>query len=216
MKVSACIVGIDGWEYYTLPLLDSIKKYEPDCTIALIDNDSATPYPIVEGVKMERTKRLCYAAALNAAAKLAGDSDWYIFIANDILCSGKFIDALKAIAPGYMVGLGIYKLIHYQFVSGYCMVIPGHIWRQVGQFDENFILSAWEDTDYAYRVQMAGYRLLTIPDFPFLHLDQRQRQSMTDIGRLHIYNGAYFERKHKIPLPLCRYSSNTLIADRWA
>ena len=215
MNISACIVGIDNWEAYTLPLIQSLQQHEPACRLVAIDNDSATPYPETDSVLLQRTPRLCYAAALNAAARLAGPSDWYIFIANDILCSGPFSDMLRGVPPGCMVGLGIYELIHYHFVSGYCMVVPGHLWNEIGEFDEKFQLSAWEDCDYAYRVQLAGYRLLAIPDLPFVHLDQRQRQTLTDIGRLHVFNGAYFERKHHIPAPLCRYSATTLIADRW-
>lgn len=65
MKMAALIIGIDGWEKYTLPLVESLKRHEPDCRIVVVDNASATPYPAMGYV--HRTERLCYSAAINRA-----------------------------------------------------------------------------------------------------------------------------------------------------
>ena len=62
MRVAALIIGIDGWEKYTLPLVESLKLHEPDCQIVVIDNASETAYPAMGYV--HRTDRLCYSAAI--------------------------------------------------------------------------------------------------------------------------------------------------------
>jgi GT2 family glycosyltransferase len=227
MKVAVCTVGIDGWEDYTRPLIESVLKHEPNTTISVIDNASAIGYlsraPVEwdHRVKITRShEKLCYAAGLNlahdAADELNGPHDWYIFLGNDTLCSGPFHHILRQAPPGIIAGIGIYKIIHYRFVSGWGMVIPRSTWEIVGRFDEDYIVSAWEDVDYSYRVELAGLRLHKFEGWPIFHVDQQQRQRRWAIDHVHIWNGALFERKHNIPLPLCRYSGGQLLKDRWA
>lgn len=40
MSIAAIIVGIDGWHEYTLPLVESIRKYESECYVVVVDNAS--------------------------------------------------------------------------------------------------------------------------------------------------------------------------------
>ena len=72
-SVAVLIIGIDGWEKYTAPLLRQVQAYEPTATIVVIDNASAERYPIAPWI--HRTERLCYAAAINEARRIAGDTD---------------------------------------------------------------------------------------------------------------------------------------------
>jgi GT2 family glycosyltransferase len=200
------------------PLIDSVVEHEPLTTISVIANGGASgfdwAYPDTYepgvGVLITHTNDvLCYAAALNrakeAADEFAGPHEWYIFLGNDTLCTAPFHDILKRTPPAVMAGSGIYKIVHYKYISGWGMVIHHRTWETVGRFDENYIISAWEDVDYAYRVQLAGLRLHKIEDWPIIHMDQQQRQVKFPINHVHIWNGAYFERKHNIPAPLCRY-----------
>jgi GT2 family glycosyltransferase len=218
MKVAVCTVGIDGWDEYTRPLLESLDRHQPEATIAVIDNASREVYPQIPEVHRIH-ERLCYGAALNLAhdkvVERYGPHDWYIFLGNDTLCTGPFYDILKHTPPGVMAGSGIYQIIHYKYISGWGMVIPRSTWELVGRFDEDYIVSAWEDVDYAYRVQLAGLRLHKLESWPIIHMDQQQRQEKWSINHIHIWNGATFERKHNIPLPLRRYSGGELLKDRW-
>jgi hypothetical protein len=238
MKVAVCTVGIDGWDEYTRPLIDSVLRHEPETTISVVANGGSInaqstqndwSYPDGEDYLNESgywqvvitatDELLCYGAALNMAHDLAdeyaGPHDWYIFLGNDTLCTGPFYHILKHTPPGVMAGSGIYQIIHYKYISGWGMVIPRSTWEIVGRFDEDYIVSAWEDVDYAYRVQMAGLRLHKLEGWPIIHMDQQQRQEKWSINHIHIWNGATFERKHDIPLPLRRYSGGELLKDRW-
>jgi hypothetical protein len=229
MKVAVCTVGIDGWDEYTKPLIDSVLEHEPNTTISVVDNNSEVWYPTHKRYQDELIKDVvithldetrCYGAALNLAHDKAdeynGPHDWYIFLGNDTLCTGPFYDLLKHTPPGVMAGSGIFQIIHYKYISGWGMVIPRSTWEIVGRFDEDYIISAWEDVDYAYRVQMAGLRLHKIEGWPIIHMDQEQRQKKWSINHIHVWNGALFERKHNIPPPLRRYSGGELLKDRWA
>jgi GT2 family glycosyltransferase len=142
MKVAVCTVGIDGWDEYTRPLVESVLKYEPRTTISVIDNNSEYPYQLEAGddnVIITRTgTTLCYGAALNLAHDMAdelnGLHDWYIFLGNDTLCVAPFYSILKHTPPGVMAGSGIYQIIHYKYISGWGMVIPRSTWEIVGRF----------------------------------------------------------------------------------
>lgn len=230
MKVAVCTVGIDGWEEYTRPLVESVLEHEPSATVSVIANGSMAAgstweYPARydhDNVVITHTADvLCYAAGLNRAKDVADDiygpHDWYVFLGNDTLCTAPFYDILKQAPPGIIGGDGIYKIVHYRFVSGWGMVIPRETWETVGRFDEDYIVSAWEDVDYSYRVELAGLRLYRIPGWPIIHMDQRQRQQKWPINHVHIYNGALFEKKHNIPAPLCRYygGPTQMVKERW-
>ena len=220
MKVAVCTVGIDGWREYTAPLIASFIMNEPECIISVIDNASEEPYPEVPKVYIKRVEeRVCYGRGLNMAADMAleanGGIDWFLFLGNDTLCAGPFFERLRQAPLDIIGGPGIFKIIHYTFVSGWGMVVPRTAWDLIGRLDENYIVSAWEDVDYSYRAQLAGLRLYNFVDWPIIHVDQQQRQKMFPINRVHIWNGAYFERKHEIPLPLCRYSGGELLKEKW-
>jgi len=180
-----------------------------------MDNESEPAYPDLTdpNITTIHTLRLSYSKSLNLGAR--GEWDWILSLSNDVLCCGPFIDQLKALPPWVgIAGKDVNRIIHYTYVGGWLMAIPRHAWDMLGPFDEDFVISAWEDLDYTWRVMEAGLKAQLMSDFPFHHLDQRQRQSM-GANNAHYYNGALFERKHNIPAPLRRYLPGGLIESRW-
>lgn len=202
-KVAAIIIGIDGWEKYTLPLIESLHRHELDCKVVAVDNASATPYPycadsvIAPYTNILRTERICYSAAINRGKWLAGAADWYIVLSNDVLCTGPFGRLLAAqpddaiIGPHYMSNMG------YEYLEGWCVAIPRRVWDAVGGWDESYRLSSWEDVDYSYMARDAGFGVRHMPDFPFTHLDQRQRHAMPEFAAADLHNFRYFSEKRE-------------------
>lgn len=45
-------------------------------------------------------------------------------------------------------------------LSGFCLVFPKNVWREVGGFDEKFKLYG-EDSDFCFRIRRKGYKLMT-------------------------------------------------------
>ena len=195
MKVAALIIGIDGCEQYTLPLVESIQKHEPDCQIVVIDNASKEPYPALDYV--HRTERLCYSAAINTAASHATDADWLIVLSNDVLCTGRFFTLLRNLPKRAVYGQ-IVNVARYTFVMGWCVIIPRPVWKSVGGWDENYVVSSWEDVDFSYMARAAGFGVMDIPHMSFIHLDQRQRFYLPGFEGTHDRNRAYFEAKHNL------------------
>lgn len=196
LKVAALIIGIDGWDKYTSQLIDSLEMYEPTCKVVVIDNASNSAYPPYEYV--HRTERLCYAAAINKAAKIAGDCDWYIVLSNDVVCRGPFINTLENTPTNYLVGPCLKKIQDkIPYLEGWCVAASGLVWNTLGGWDEKYMVSSWEDVDFSLTAMKCGFNLAYMPEFPFVHLDQKQRFTLIpDYWQSEDHNIKYFARKH--------------------
>lgn len=195
MNCAALIVGIDGWEQYTLPLLQSMKKY---CWVQVIDNESAQPYPLMK--ETLRVNRMCYSAAINRAKKRIdarhhGSFDWYIVLSNDVLCTGPFAHLLAPLAP-CVAGPQLWHEHGLDWIVGWCVVIPRVVWDAVGGWDEGYILSSVEDVDFSVSALGKGYSLRHMPALPFVHLDQKQRFGLPGYEGSEMHNWHHFARKH--------------------
>lgn len=204
MNVAALIIGIDGWEEYTLPLVKGILRHEPTTKIVVIDNASEEPYKTANhnNVFEIRTERLCYSAAINKAKRCAdtlGEIDWYVVLSNDVMCVGEFHSRLERAGDLAMVGPTVgYVWGQYPHIMGYCVAIPHKVWDSVGNWDENFTMSSWEDVDYSIRAYRMGFKLCYDENLPFVHLDQRQRFDLEGFYPSNDKNMAYLKRKHGI------------------
>lgn len=182
LSVAAIIVGIEGWQQYTLPLVNSIWQHEPMCSVQIVDNASADPYPPMDCIV--GTKRLCYSAAINLGKKsvdwrLIGPFDWYIVLSNDVLCTGPFMDILAKSDGDEVIGPLVKEAHGYAYVEGWCVCVPAKIWDAVGGWDERFLGSDWEDVAFSTAARQKGYWLAQ-DALPFVHLDQKQRYTIVD------------------------------------
>lgn len=183
-SIAAIVIGIDGWQEYTLPLIQSIEEHEPWCEIMVIDNCSREPYIPThnDDFMIHRTDRLCYSAAINTAKGLLdwGDRsfDWYIVLSNDVLCTGPFADLLADLDDNSLVGPCLKETHGFQYLEGWCVAVPRRIWDALGGWDERFLGSDWEDVAFSTKARQQGFWLLE--DLPFVHLDQRQRYHIVE------------------------------------
>jgi hypothetical protein len=193
--VCALIIGIDGWDRYTYPLIQQITACEPDCKIVVIDNASAEPYPELPIV--HRTERLCYSAAINEAKRIAGESQWTIVLSNDVRCHGQFAEMLLTSQPG-VYGPYMAHNSGWNYIEGWCVCVPESIWQALGGWDERFLVSSWEDVDFSQSVREAGYPVVEDKSIPFVHLNQAQRFRLPEYPGTEMTNFNYFFGKHPI------------------
>lgn len=179
MNIAAIIIGIDNFERYTLPLIESIRKHERMCEIVVVDNFSEPAYPslMMDGVYETRTRRLCYSAAINHGAHIGRHADWLIVLSNDVLCTGPFAHILAAYGDGDLVGPDLKQTHGFDYLEGWCVCVPARAWEP---WDERFLGSDWEDVAYSTRARQRGFGLVGDPALPFTHLDQRQRYHIVD------------------------------------
>lgn len=201
---AAIIIGIDGWQRFTLPLIESIEKHQPDCHIVVVDNASIEPYPNYAGdsnaLIVRRPERLCYSAAINHGKDFAeyawGVHDWYIVLSNDVLCTGAFSHVLEGYSDDNVVGPLLKHTDGFPYLEGWAIATPRKVWDAIGQWDaENFHGSSWEDVWWSTEARLHGCTL--VQDLPFVHLDQRQRYHIIpDFGGMDSHNRAYFLGKY--------------------
>lgn len=198
----AIIIGIDGWEKYTLPLAESIRKHEPRCDIIIVDNASQTPYPTADPYTddnfwvVRTEQRLCYSAAINHGFGCAdgpcGDIGWAIVLSNDVLCTGPFADILASCGDGDLVGPCLKRELGFDYLEGWCVAVPAKAWQP---WDERFLGSDYEDVAYSTAARQRGFGL--VEDLPFVHLDQRQRYTIVpDFAGKNAHNRELFLREY--------------------
>ena len=195
LSTAVLIIGIDGWEKYTAPLIRQVQAYEPDACIVVIDNASAEPYPAAPWI--HRTPRLCYAAAINRAKRIARDTDWTVVLSNDVRCKGPFSGILPYF-EGAICGPKIMENHGYEYLEGWCVAAPRAAWQAIGGWDENFLFSSWEDVSFSVSAVEHGFRMERAP-LPFDHLDQRQRFDLPGYAGTEAHNIAYMIEKHGAP-----------------
>lgn len=201
MSIAAIIVGIDGWEKYTEPLIRSIEKHEPDCDYFVIDNLSTKPYPHIDGV-FPCPERMCYSKAINLGHFLFQERgnppyDWYIVLSNDVLCTGPFAHMLEAYGDGDVVGPLLKQVHGFDYLEGWCVAIPRQVWDAVGGWDERFLGSDYEDVAFSTAARRKGFGLVGDPNLPFAHLDQRQRYTIVeDFAGKNAHNRDLFLREY--------------------
>lgn len=198
MRIAAIIIGIDGWQQYTLPLLQSIEQNEPNCTKIIVDNASVVPYPLESKHGIVRTPRLCYSAAINYGKRTIDDAvgvfDWYIVLSNDVLCTGPFADILAGYDGIDLVGPLLKNERGFPYLEGWCVCVSAEAWRD---WDERFLGSDYEDVAYSTAARHRGIGLVEDRDLPFRHLDQRQRfYIVEDFAGKNAHNRELFLREY--------------------
>ena len=205
MKVSIIVVGVNEWEKHTKPFLDSFRKHEPDAHCIVVDNGSNPQYSLdeykVQHARLNKT--ICYAAALNYGALMAGEKDWYMFLNNDVLIHKPFVHRFAGLDKN--VFYGFYKHLFNRsipYISGWNMVISGDTWKKIGKFDEALQPMYFEDADYSIRCDKAGIKLQeeNRVDWGISHRESERKNERVSYMKKHAVarqnNRTYVMRKH--------------------
>ena len=112
MKIHAVVVGLDHWDDYTKPCLESIRATNPEMGVTCVDNGSDKPYGIVPGVTLVKSAaKRSYAGGINLGLKYSGLPDWYIILNNDVLFEKQQewsqAEDVFATIGGYFTDLGL-------------------------------------------------------------------------------------------------------------
>lgn len=193
--ISIIIVGLDCWEKYTLPMIESIKEHDPGLNIVCVDNGSQIPYPRVNGISIVRNgRRGSYAEGLNIGLHHAPQSDWYIAANNDLVIYKCISDRIVDLSPDTLYGFLIYdNIFSMPYMPGWFLLISNKMYQNIGEFDQRFSPMWFEDADYCFRVIRAGYSLeaLDRKDWGVAHLEDER------MGERKGYMAKYMEARHK-------------------
>lgn len=199
-NLSIIIVGIDGWDAYTKPAVESILKHEPGAVITVIDNGSKEPYPVdrVNGPHCAITKtgkRLSYAEAINWGIMSDYHADWYLILNNDVLCTAPFLHLIDALPDNALYGRQIITENKLTWLGLWLCLLPRKVYEAVGSWDEGFEMCGFEDADYCLRAKEYGFETHFV-DLPFTHLWGKTRWGLTGYENVREQNRQYFQQKH--------------------
>lgn len=192
---TAIIVGHNHYEKYTLPLVKSLQKYEPDLPIAIVDNNSDPPYPWVPGCWTTWANNESVARAINTGMCDA-DNKWYLILDNDVLCTAPFMDIVKTFDINNVYGAQMKEWETFSFLIGWCTFISEKCWAKVGAMDEGFVGWGYQETDYLYRAEQKGFEQVCIEELPFTHLEHGSNEFVPNIDIWRERNQARFKAKH--------------------
>ena len=203
MSVAVIIVGIDDWEKYTLPCINSIKACEPKAKIIYIDNGSDEPYPNVEGtVPIGITGTVCYAEAINIGlASASGIANWYLVCNNDVLFKKPFVSKVNKLDTERLHGFEKHTYEEsIEYICGWSFLISSQVIDKVGLFDEHFKPKWYEDVDYCIRAKNADVAIeFHNPEgWGFKHLKQDEERDEIRSANMKAYreNHNYLKAKH--------------------
>jgi GT2 family glycosyltransferase len=191
MDINVVMVGMDGWEEFTLPAILSIQEHT-DANIILVDHGKH-PYPDTKGVERIRLDSpVSYAKALNIGINHS-KADWYFITNNDVVCKEDFTD--ETYDEGVIYASKIHERSGERWFDN-CFVLLSHeVWEEVGEFDENFLIAAYEDADYSFRAVESGYKVEEYP-FPFRHWQGKTRFGIHGFQEIRDDNYFYLQRKY--------------------
>ena len=191
--LSVIIVGINGWEEYTRPLIAGIWTYHPDMELCVIDNASDKPYPKADHIH-RLDKRVSYAEAINYGIDHT-HRKWILSLNNDVRCEGAFLHLIDGLNEDAIYSRQIITEDgHTWFGNWLCLVNRGTNWR-IGGFDPAFEVCGFEDADYSVRAFEIGIPTQAV-ELPFKHLWGKTRWDIPDYPATREKNIAYFESKH--------------------
>ena len=190
---SVIIVGVNGWEEYTRPLIADIWKWHPEMELCVIDNASEKPYPVADHIhRLE--KRACYAEAINYGFEHTSGK-WMLSLNNDVRCNGAFLHLIEPLDDGHIYSRQIIEEAGHRWFGNWLLLVDRTTNWTIGGFDPAFEVCGFEDADYAVRAKELGIETRPI-DLPFTHLWGKTRWDIPGYPATREKNIDYFEKKH--------------------
>ena len=167
MKVNAIVVGLDHWEDYTKPCLESIRRTNQDFIVTCVDNGSNPPYPTIPGVSYVISKRKrSYAAGINLGLEWGEPADWYIILNNDIVFSQNLYCHFAGLDHNKLYGFKKWAKgtagMPTEYLAGWGLLLSNQVYQTLGDFDEKCAPMWFEDADYCIRALKSGIELVEL------------------------------------------------------
>jgi GT2 family glycosyltransferase len=198
--VACVLVGIDGWEEFTRPAIESIYRHESGVRTVVVDAASKRPYGHEHDAPNAYYWRIdpsySYAGAINAGMALA-DADWTIVLNNDILCNGPFVEAVQSLDDRVLHGMQLIEFGNLRWLGGWIYAISRECWKASGPFDPAFEACGFEDLDFCIRARSAGFEV-SLTRLPFRHLWGKTRWNLDGYDQTRGRNKRLVEARHGI------------------
>lgn len=206
--ISMIIVANSKWGDYASPFINSIYEHDK-AEIILVDNGSPVPYDTKKQhwtIRLDPDENYNYMKALNTGAR-AATGDWLVFCNDDIVCTGPFYDQINSLSRNFLYGNEIRQKdrawgLEFKYIYGWMLIMHRTLWDAVGPFDEYYLHAGFDDLDYSWRAQQAGYGLWKL-EFPFVHLadlpeGRHRRKTVSQYEQNMSHSKAHFLEKSRV------------------
>ena len=172
--ISVIITATNKFGDYATPLIESIRKYEPDVEIILIDNASPKAYQPGNYRVVRFDEQQSWSHMLNRGASEA-KGDWLVMLNDDVLCHGGFSKRVESLDMRSIFGPQIrHKPLSWvgkriEYLYAWMLVMHKAIFFHVGGFDENYPAAGVDDIDFAWTAQQKGCKIRAV-SLPFTHI----------------------------------------------
>lgn len=223
------VIPLFNQVHYTRICLESLQAHGAGgARILLVDNGStdetAEYLASCQGVDiLTNRENLGCAPAWNQGVR-ESTTEWVVLLNNDVIVSPGWLEGLLSFArehgvdvvtPAIREGEYNYDIVEYskRFVEtmgevsrmgtadGICFMVNRRVFQAVGEFDENFRIGQFEDTDFFRRAALGGFRL-GITGRSFLHhfgsVTQKAICKENKIGPYEAQNRIYYRKKWQL------------------
>jgi hypothetical protein len=219
MNVGIIIVTMGKWDEYVIPYLKSIRKYDDESWVMVVNNSGSDipayghertyAFDLRIGQEHALNETVSYASAINDG--LFGltwfenhkdvEFDWVVISNDDVLVEGEFRERLCSLDKRSLYGANM----HYHsklftdhpcpWLDGWIYYVPYSLILDVGEWDKEFLVAGFEDADYCFRAYKKDY-VIRLIDLPFKHLEAHTRKEIDHYSEKRLWNAHYLVMKH--------------------
>lgn len=180
--IHVIITSFTDFGDFTTPLITSLRQFEKKpFRIMVIDNGAKDEYPAGDYDRIRFGERASWARMINKGASLA-QGDWILFLNDDVVCVGPFVDFIEELDKGTVWGpkVGIKPPewhgvgVEVRYLACWLLAIQGSVFEKIGGMDEWYPKVGMDDIDFCWRAGQMGLPV-EAADFPFRHLQLARR-----------------------------------------
>jgi len=198
--LSIIVAAHNQWDEFTEPMMRSLRKYNPETPVVIVDNGSSPAYPteLDSHTLVIRSNNNSLAQANNLGIVHSPISKWYLTLNNDVIVSGNIEEHAAQFAEDTIYSNQIHTWTHSTYAVGWCLALPRQALLDVGLYDENFIKLYYDEVDYCYRAEHYGYKIKQCY-LPIMHLGKGGgSRHFNDSDNIAAINKRWFLTKHNL------------------
>jgi hypothetical protein len=191
LDLAVIVVGMDLWNEYTRPAMQSIRLHMPDARLFVMDC-GRDAYPSAPGIVRLKDSP-SYAYAMNKGVEEAGYADWYLFLNNDVLVYEPL--DMDQLDYNKIYAKRILQDARLTWLDLWLALVPFEVREKVGRWDEGFLQCGFEDADYCARAGAMGVNIAPLK-WNVKHFWGKTRWAIPDYKQIRLDNKERFYKKH--------------------
>lgn len=203
------VIAVYNNIFCTKKLLEQLKTEAPGAEIIIVNNASTDgtrqwlktlpEVKVIDNTKNEGVSRAWNAGLNQASGKVMAvlNNDVELFpggisrLYAEAIRSGISCASMMKSNPNFLGGVKTYHIANSDYANGEALFFRRDVWLNVGEFDENYEMAYYEDTDWSCRARMKGYTWTGVTN-TMRHLQGQTSKLLPDLHKYILGNQALF------------------------